>query len=169
MSSTETKTITHVYAVLTVSLLMSFVPMVGAAALAMILFIGVWIAAYVLRRKTSHDSLLADHMTYIIRTIWITGLFALITTSIASAYILNVYDPSALLGCTGNVSTTDMAALKAAVQPCVDAFVSVNMPYFVKGTIIAGGPLVVYMAYRLAKGLSRATKGHRIGDVKSWF
>lgn len=169
MPNKEQKTITHVYAALTVSLLMSFLPVMSAAAFSMVMFIGVWIAAYVLRSKTDHDSLLADHMTFVIRTIWIAGFFALITMSVATAYILSVYDPSVIVNCAGNINTTDMAAIEAAVKPCMDEFLAANMNYFINGTIIGAGPLVVYFAYRLAKGISRATKGHRIGDVKNWF
>ena len=165
----EQKNVTNVYAALTVSLLMSFVPVASAALFSLLLFLGVWITAYILRGKAETGSLTADHMSFIIRTIWITGLFSLITMGIATAYILNVYDPMVLINCVGPISSTDMAAIEAAVKPCIGEFMHANMPYFIKGAVIAGGPLVVYMAYRLAKGISRASKGHRVGDLKSWF
>lgn len=166
---TEQKTITNVYAALTVSLVMSFLPIMSAALLALVMFVGVWIAAYVLRGKHEHDSLTADHMTFIIRTIWIAGLMSLLTMSAATAYILAVYDPTMMMACAQNLPSTDMAAIEAAVRPCYDEFMRVNMPYLIKGAAIGIGPVVIYLAYRLTKGLSRALKGHRIGDVKSWF
>ena len=169
-NSPEHKTILNIYAALTVSLLMSFLPMMSAAFLALAMFLGVWIAAYVIRSKSEHDSLSFDHMTFVIRTIWISGLFAVITTSIAGMYVISVVDSTAVMACASSVSTSlDMKAMEAAVQPCMDQFLQDNMSEFIKGTLIAAGPLVVYLGYRLSKGLSRALKGHRIGDVKNWF
>ncbi len=165
-----TKLITNIYAVLAVSLIISFLPVAAAAAVAMAMFLGVWIAAYVIRGRAEPNSLTVDHMTFIIRTIWIAGLFALIGMTVATIYLLGVYDPAALFNCTGAVSAdADMAAIEAAVKPCMDEFIAANMPYFLTGTAIAAGPVVIYLAYRLTKGLSRALKGHRIGDVKAWF
>ncbi len=165
----DIKIVTNVYAALTVSLLLSFIPVAGAALLATILFLGVWITSYVLRARADQNSLTENHMTFIIRTIWIAGLFSLFTIGAASAYLLSLYDPSPLYQCTGNLNSTDTAALIAAVQPCVDRFVQANMMVFINATLIAAGPLVIYLGYRLFKGLARGIKGHRIGDTKSWF
>jgi len=168
--SKEQKTITNIYAILTVSLLLSFLPMASAAFLASLIFIGVWIAAYMIRRKHDHASLIADHMTFIIRTIWIAGLFTLITMSAATVYILSVYDPTMMMDCEGAMQAgTSMADLENMVAPCYEEFLRVNMPYFIRGGLMAAIPIVIYMGYRLAKGVSRAVKGHRIGDTKSWF
>jgi len=165
----EQKTITNIYAALSVALLMTFIPLVSAAACALVLFIGTWIAAYMIRGRAGHDSLLANHMTYIIRTLWITGLFSLPTIGIATVYILSTYDPNPLLNCLGYITTTNMGAIQAAIKPCMHDFVQNNIGYFINGTIIAAGPLVIYLVYRLAKGTARAAKGHRIGNVKNWF
>lgn len=35
--------------------------------------------------------------------------------------------------------------------------------------IFCGGPIILYFVYRLANGLSRALKGHRIGNVNKWI
>ena len=166
----EQKIVTNIYAVFCVSLLMMLVPLAQAALLASLMFIGIWIAAYVVRSKAEENSLTEDHMTYIIRTIWITSLFSLITVAIASAYILSVYDRSMMLNCAGNVTAeASMQAIQNAFAPCMDEFLHENMAYFINGTVVAAGPLVIYLAYRLAKGITRATKGHRIGDTKNWF
>ncbi len=170
--SKEQKTITNIYALFTVSLCMTFLPMMTAAVLAFLMFTGTWIAAYVLRKKHGEDSLISNHMTYIIRTMWITALFGSITTTIACVYILGVYDPSAINACAQSILGTggqDMAAMEAAVQPCMDEFLATNMAVFMKGTMIAGAPLVIYLGFRLTKGVTRAVKGHRLGNIKSWF
>jgi hypothetical protein len=55
------------------------------------------------------------------------------------------------------------------MQPCVDAYVSANKVVLAVSVVIAALLPLVYFAYRLAKGLSRARKGHRIGDNKNWL
>lgn len=168
MSTREQKTITHVYAALTVSLLLSFIPTAGAALCAMLLFTGAWVAAYVVRSRTAHDSLAANHMTFIVRTIWIASGLAFLTMSAALAYILSIYDPSPMLACAGNIPM-DPAAIEAAVKPCIGPFITANMDYFVRGGIVGIAPPALYFTYRLSKGLSRALKLHRIGNARSWF
>ncbi len=168
----EHKKITHIYAALTVSLLMSFLPMMAAAAMALIMFTGVWIAAYALRKKADHDSLTTNHMTFIIRTMWIASFFATITMTAACIYVLSVYDPSSIGACAQtlmNSGAADMTAMELAVKPCMDEFMSTNMTYFINGAVMGAGPVVIYLGYRLSKGLARALKGHRIGNVKSWI
>ncbi|MCB9989838.1 MAG: hypothetical protein H6867_00480 [Rhodospirillales bacterium] len=168
--NTEQKTVTNIYAMLTVSLLMSFVPMVSAAVLATIMFLGVMLYAYHVRSKAEPTSLATNHMSFIIRSIWIASFFALFTMSAACVYILSVYDPSAVQACADRMmSMSSEAAMMDAMKPCMDEFMSANMAYFINGIVIGAGPIVIYFVYRLAKGLSRALKGHRIGDVKNWF
>lgn len=170
MKDKEQKIVTNIYAALSVALLMSFVPMMSAAVLATLMFMGVLVASYFIRRKADPASLTADHMTFIIRTIWIASFFALITMGAAIAYVLNVYDPSSVAACANNLAgAIDQASMMAAIQPCMNEFMAANMRYFINGAIIGAGPVVIYFVYRLAKGLARAVKGHRIGDNKSWF
>lgn len=168
----EEKIIKNVYAAFVVSLFMTFLPNLAAAMIAFVLFIGVLIAAYVLRAKSDKHSLMQNHMIYIIRTIWITGLFSLFTITTGSIYLLANYDPSLLQSCADNIvnrGSTDIVAMEAMLKPCMDDFMRVNMGVFLTATIISAGPLIIYMLFRMAKGIARAAKGHRIGDNKSWF
>ncbi len=166
----EQKKVTNIYAMLCVSLMLSFLPMATAAGLSLMMFAAVLIAAYTLRGRAPQGSLVSDHMTYIIRTLWISGFFALVTMTIACIYVIGVYDPSSIEPCAEAVmNATDQAAVKAAFQPCFNEFMSVNMKHFLVGAIIGAGPIVIYLAYRIAKGVTRAIKGHRIGDIKAWF
>jgi len=170
MNSKEHKNITQIYALLTVSILMVFIPLFSAALLSTIMFLCVWIAAYILRSKAEENSLQENHMTYIIRTIWILGLFTFISSGIASAFIIPNMDISGFLSCSSTLPLTeDYQLLIDAFIPCAESFVETNKTLFIRSTIFAGGPLVIYVGYRLAKGLSRALKGHRIGNVKNWF
>lgn len=171
----EIKAINNVYALLCVSLVLGFLPLMEAAFLALLMFTVALIAAYVLRSKATENSLCENHMTYIIRTIWIASLFAVITIALASLYLLPNYDDAALTICVNQVvnsmgsGMTNPAALENHLQPCMDQFISDNKVVFITSTIIAAAPVVIYLGYRMAKGISRAAKGHRIGDVKNWF
>ncbi len=171
----EQNTINNIYAMLCVSLILGFLPLMTAAFLALFMFTAAMIAAYVVRRRAEEHSLAENHMTYIIRTIWIASLFGLVSTALASMYLLPNYDSTSLMACMDQVvnsmggGVTDPSQLKDHMQPCMDQFMAENKVVFIKATIIAAAPIVIYMGYRMAKGLSRAVKGHRIGDVKSWF
>lgn len=169
MENKEQKVITNIYAALCVSLVMSFLPMMTAAGLALIMFMGVLTASYVLRGRTAHDSLIADHMTFIIRTVWISGFLSLTTMTAAGLYIAKVVNPSEIMSCVTGDLPSDTRAIMAMIQPCMPAFLSSNMLPLINALLLGAGPVVIYMVYRIVKGLSRALKGHRIGDVKNWL
>lgn len=171
----EQKTVSNIYAMFSATLVLGIVPQMSFAFLAMIMFTIATLAAYTARRRAEPDSLTANHMTYLIRTLWITSLFGLVTMAVAIAYMLANYDASPLMDCVNNVAssigsgTQDVSTLQNHVAPCMDDFTAQNKTVLITATFIGGGPLVIYFGYRLAKGLSRAVKGHRIGDVQNWF
>ena len=174
--ATEEKTILRVYGAFAATLLFMLVPHIGMCIIAMSMLLGTMIAAYNVRRKAEAHSLAADHMTFIIRTLWIGSGLALITTALASGYMLATADMVPLQSCSDraaqtiiNTGTTDTAALQAMMQPCIDGFISGNMGVLINAVIIAAGAPMLYVADRLAQGLSRARKGHRLGNVKSWL
>jgi len=165
----EQKNITNIYALLAVSLIMSFVPMMTAAVLAFAMFMAVLIGAYMFRKKAEAGSLTHDHMSYIIRTIWITGFFGIFSLAAAAIYVLQNYMPDALQPCAEAMLNAGENASYAIVADCMPEFISDNKMVFLNGTLIGAAPIVIYIGYRLAKGLNRAVKGHRIGDLKNWF
>lgn len=174
--ATEEKTILRVYGAFAATLIFMLVPHVGMCVIAILLMLGTTIAAYAVRRKAEAHSLAADHMTFIIRTIWIGSGLALITTALASGYMLATADMIPLQSCSDqvaqtiiNTGTQDVAVLQAMMQPCINGFIAGNMGVLTNAVIMAAGAPMLYFAYRLAKGLSRARKGHRLGNVKSWL
>ncbi len=174
----EMKTILHVYGVLVAALLLSFVPDPAFAIVATIFFLGVWIAAYIIRKKAEEDSLTENHMIWIIRTLWITCLFSVVTITAGGLYLWSQLDYSAIQPCSeqaanylmaqqsGTVNATELMAL---MGPCEDAFLRDNQPALILSAIIAALPLIIYLVMRLTKGLSRAVKGYRLASPKSWF
>lgn len=170
----EDKIIMRTYAALAASLLLTFVPSATFAAIAMFLFCGVMIAAYILRGKAEKNSLIENHMTYIIRTIWIGSFFAGIFIGIGSVYLISVMDVSSMMSCGQEMMDAGAAAMSNSelmeiMEPCMKVFLKDNWGAILMVTLFCGGPVIVYFVYRLAGGMNRALKGHRIGNVKSWF
>lgn len=174
--ASEEKNILRVYGAFAATLVFMLAPHIGMCLVAMLMMLGTLVASYTIRRKSEPQSLAADHMTFIIRTLWIGSGLALITTSLASGYMLATADMVPLQSCSDaaaqriiETGTTDTMALQAMMQPCIDGFINGNMGVLTNAVIIAAGAPMLYFAYRLAKGLSRARKGHRLGNVKSWL
>lgn len=166
----ERNKIITLYAVLFFSLIGGFVPHVLFAVIAILLFIGGMIAAYSARGKAEPHSLTANHMTYLIRTIWIVSLMVFVTTLAAGFYVLGAYDPTPVNACAERLmNMTDVAAMEQMVRPCMDDFVRVNFQVFMIGLLIAAGPVIPYFLWRLLKGLNRARNGYRLADEKSWL
>lgn len=171
------KAVLNLYAAMGVTIILSILPFASAALAASVFFIGVLSAAYMLRGKAALESFLENHATYIIRTLWISSLFAGITITLASFYMVGNIDYAPFESCAQKLSGMGLAAAESAsfmqiypyIEPCVDAFVSANHTVFINMTIIAGGPVIVYMAYRFFYGLSRARGGYRLANVKSWL
>lgn len=172
----ETKTLNTVYGMLIALTVLSFVPNMTLATIVLLAFIVYLIALYVIKSKAEDDGLLENHCAFLIKTIWVTSLFSLLTLTAALIYLLPIYDPSALNSCNANLFnalTTNpnvgMADLQTMLQPCMDQFMSDNNTVFMTAALIAGGPIVIYFIYRLYKGGSRAFKGYRVANPKAWF
>ncbi len=175
--------IINLYAALGAGLALTLVPMALAAGVSLLFITGVLIAAYVMRGRTESGSLLENHATYIIRTIWVGSLFSMICVIAGSAYMhynLNFLpletcanDAAALL--TG-MTNADMAAMEAfgadlmaRMKPCLKGFLTANKTVLYTATVIAAVPILLYFAVRYVRGLSRAVKGYRIAKPLGWF
>ncbi len=172
----EKKALLQIYGALGASLILSVVPTIAAAALSLILLTGVMIAAYVMRKKHEIGSLSANHMTFIIRTIWISSLFAIVTMTIGCAYLLAFIDNTPLSPCISHLmnlgtqaASMDMMALMRVFDPCLDDYTTINMKAFIVSGFIAAAPILIYFLVRYVRGLSRAMKGYRVAKPLSWL
>ena len=176
--ATAEKTILRVYGAFAATLIFMLIPHVGMCIIAILLMLGTTIAAYAVRRKAEPGSLAADHMTFIIRTIWIGSGLAAITTAMASYYMFMTAELLTLSNCiistgenfaTRPYSEYDYFAFEKDMMRCIQDFTNDNSSVLFVSLLIAEGAPMLYFTYRLAKGLSRARKGHRLGNVKSWL
>lgn len=171
------KAVINLYAALGVTIILSVIPLASAALAATLFFLGVLMAAYAVRGKAEPESFLENHTTYVIRTLWIASFLAGITIALSSFYMLGNIDYNPFEPCAQKLMNLGLDAAENAsftqiypfIAPCVDAFVSANHSVFINMTIMAGGPVIVYMVYRFFHGLKRARGGYRIAKVKSWF
>lgn len=166
----EQKNILRLYAASCVMIVFSFIPTITAALTTLLLFTFVLIAAYVMRRKSEEHSLTENHTTYIIRTIWISGLIAVLSLTAGSFYMLGHIDQNPLNGCANTIlGMSDPNAMLAVMQPCIDEFVALNKQVLMISGAIVAAPVLLYLILRYARGLPRAIRGYRIAHEKGWF
>ena len=168
----EQRQIMKVYGALSAAIILGFIPNGAFVLVALLLFCLVTPLAGRIRRKADPASLTANHMTYIIRTVWIFTLFAAVTIALATIYVLCVYNIAPLQPCVNTIMAqkpTSNQAMAAALQPCIGNFMSANMRVFLTAGIAAGVPVVLYLVYRVARGVGRAQKGYRLENVQHWF
>ncbi len=169
--------IMNLYAAFGVCLVLSAIPIAAAAVFSVLAFPAVLIAAYIIRRKYEMHSFAENHASYVIRSVWISALLSLFTSIVATFYMMSRIDYSPFNSCANDASSRGVDWIEGAgfsdvyamIEPCAEPFMMVNHVLFVNMALIIGVPILLYLAYRLAKGASRAMKGYRLADNKSWF
>lgn len=172
----EQKKLYNLYALFGVSLVLCVVPYASAALLCLVFFTWLLIAAYIVRKNAEENSLTHNHTVYIIRSLWIGALISAITGIAAAIYMLgNIsYDP--FQPCANAIAGIGVETLQAMggmaiyklAEPCVADFISFNRNALMVAVLIGAAPPLIYMAYRFIRGVSRAVKGYRLANPKSW-
>ncbi len=164
----ERKNIMHIYAALAAALTMQVIPSIEIQLFGACLFMGVLIGAYIFRARSEAESLCKNHMIYIIRTIWIWSLFFSIGAAIATLWIVRSGDHSIIQTAVNQVMS-GIVPSEEGMMDILYSYLRANFSLIATVCTLTIGPGMVYLIYRLSKGLSRAHKGHRIGDVTKWF
>ncbi len=171
----QKKTLT-IYGLFIAALLGSFLPSLIFASAAFILFFVVLIAAYIMRGGADEDSLTQNHMTYLIRTIWIGSLIMTVTTLVGSVYLYASVDNAPLMPCLERfvdsstlMQAQSMSGLKQLFGSCFDSYIKVNLMVFIIGGIICAGAPVAYFSYRLFTGTKATLNNAKITNVKRWL
>lgn len=175
--NSDQKKIYTLYALLGVSIVLSVIPNATAGFLSLVFLAWCLAVSYSARGAAQEHSLVENHAIYIIRTLWITVLLSVVTLIAAVAYMLGRVDYSPFESCAQSIGGQGIEALEqmsttelyALAGPCMDSFIALNSALFNLCVLIAGGPLIVYMAYRFIKGVSRAAKGYRLAAPKAWL
>lgn len=160
--------INTLYIILIISTVLSFVPHMIAQVATLPLIILVLIAAYIYKGKDSEDGLLYNHMTYLIGTIWIGSTFLAIGVMAASYYVYLQGDHTVLKDVAnqiyGGYTPNDQDMMNIAID-----YMQANKTVLILGTGVFVGPAILYFIYRIGNGYSRAIKGYRIANPKSWL
>lgn len=174
------KQIMGLYILFGAGLLLSVVPTISAAFFSMVLILGVLIAAYVLRAGKAQDSLMRNHMTYVISTIWAGSFLAALTVIAAGLYLFYALDNAPLQPCIEaflhmgvgpgqEMLMLDPESLFHAFQGCYDDYITKNFMIFAIGTVIAAGPVLLYFIIRYVRGLAGLLKNRNIPKPERWF
>lgn len=175
--SKERRQVINLYAAFGVALILSLVPSVAVALIALLFITGVLVAAYYLRRKAAEESLLENHTIFIIRTIWISALISVVTIAAGSAYMIPRIDHVAFGPCANALAqkgpeyaqTASFEEVYKAAEPCMEAFLDMNYRLMMGTAIMMALPIIFYLLFRYGRGLSRAIKGYRIANPKGWL
>jgi uncharacterized membrane protein len=172
----DQKKVLRLYAAYGAALVLCIVPFFLAAMLSMGLFIGVLVAAYILRTDAAQGSFIENHMTYVIRTIWIGSFFALLTLTAGSIYLFETVDNTPLTLCINefinmgpHTTAGDMQALFPLYKSCFEGYMQVNLQTFIISFIVVAGPILIYFIARYAHGLRRAMGAYRVNKPLAWF
>ncbi len=169
MDDNKQKTITNaLYVALVVSSITGFMPMASVQLLSLVLVSLVLMLAYMFRGQTDKDTLLYNHMTYMIGTIWISSIFFVISLLIVGYWVYAQGDATVIDNAIANIDNGVMLNEEELNQIGRD-YIDTNLKLLITASTVAVGPSILYLVYRLANGFSRAWKGYRIANPKSWL
>jgi uncharacterized membrane protein len=164
MSNTNTKEqniISSIYAVLFVVAAASFVPYMGIQSVASFMFLAVLIALYVYKARAEEDSLMHNHMVFLIRTIWISSL-VFVLGLVAFYFLGDHFVPTQL---AENISAGQTIPTEEDMRILTQQYLQDNLGILT----VCFAPGIIYFVYRLSVGAARAIKGYRILNPRSWI
>ncbi len=167
----------NIYGLFAASIILCVIPNLLCAALSLIGFIALLVTGYMMRGKAEKGSLIENHTTFIIRTVWISTLFSAIGLVLGVIYMIASIDYTPLESCIQTMVDAGIQEIRslnpdeilAYTQPCMEGFFGMNKGLIVVISLLGFGLPVLYMAYRFIKGVVRAVKGYRLADHQSWF
>ena len=167
------KTLLHIYASMVAILCLQFVPITEIQIASLFLVTALIISLYVIRSRNEYGSLLENHTSYLIKTFWVGGLF--FSIGLIIAYIIFYYlgDHSYLYSFVDKYNNgiygLDISLLEQEYQRVMTNYLTDNKSIIIKIFAITISPSLIYMIYRIGKGLARATKGYVVSNRKTWF
>ena len=167
-NKSQKNTVNTLYLMLVFSTILGFVPNFMAFLLSLALWLTVLMAAYFYRSKDKEDGLLYNHMTYLIGTVWIGTSFILLGTMIGAYWIFSQGDVAPFYALMSQVENGVMIG-EAEVMDAFNVFIAGNKNLVMTASLVTVGPAILYFVYRVANGYSRACKGYRIANPKSWL
>lgn len=172
---THTQKIRTLYTSLIATLLLTIVPHMAFAILAIIAFIGTLVIGYKWRGE-GEDPLVDNHARYITSTIWSGSTIMLITLIIGSAFMLSAgvdytsFDPciESMSANAGALATAGAAEIQAMTAPCMDNFLEDNMRLFATTMLIIAAPVMLFFFYRILTGIKKFKNCELFDHPNKW-
>lgn len=124
------------------------------------------IYVYFYKMTSPKDSLVRNHMIYLIRTLWLGSFYMIICMTAAYFYGAPRFDMTVIeMVTTGQyvpMSEQEIYALQ-------DRFIAMNQPLIIYVLLIAFGPTILFFFYRILKGQNAASKGTAPKGLRSWL
>ncbi len=165
----DKKTVTNIYAALIVSVVLQFIPNASVQLFAMILFLGVFVWCYIARKQFGHATLVENHTTYIIHTIWVFSLAMTVGLILCFIWIYLIAGKESLQTFADEVIKASIAESPPDLRNAYSALVEVDFSAIILACLITVGPSFIYLGYRLIKGVRRGIKGYRIDNPTKWI
>lgn len=148
------------YIIYLVSVFLNFVPSHLISTFGSLLFLVIFIATYIYRSKHKENNFIHSHMVFIIKSIWISSLILIV--GIILAYLLGDH----------SIIETAIAGVKRNIYLTEYQINEILMNYLKHNAVIFGltlMPAIIYLIYRLARGLKNAKQQKPIKNLKSWL
>lgn len=156
----ETKKIIYLYSAYLIAIICNIVPSSIIQSLGLILFLVIFITTYVYKYKSQEDSVTYSHMTYIIKTIYISSLWLLIGMVLAYYFADHMIIHQAIQSLQNGMPLTENDLNRIMMN-----YLKQNIEIFT----LTLSPSLIYLIYRFGKGIIIAQKDSVIHNPKNWF
>lgn len=168
----ERKKILKIYIGFFAVIILQFVPVTILQLMALAAAIILLILMYSYKDKSDKDTLSYNHMIYLIKTFWVGSLFMAIGTLIFTYIVWQFGDHSdymALIKKAAYGEFYDRSQIEKAVRIMMEKYLEKNMGLFIKAGLVCIGPSLLYLFFRLGKGLLQARKNNVLEHPTHWF
>ena len=168
MTVTPQQKIIALYAAFGLCVITTSIPNMSVQNYAMLLTLVVLIAGYLLRKKSSEDSLESHHATFVIRTIWIWSA-VLVFGMMGAGWMVYEHGDASAITTMANSIMEGATPTEDDMNQAAETYFDTNYDLIFKSMLQWLAPAQLYAVWRIARGLSRALKGYRVQNLRSWI
>ncbi len=159
--NSEHKKILLYYGLLHGTFYAMFLPFLNVSFLASVGLIFLIFFLYAARSKADEDSLLENHLSYLIKSFWKGNIFLVLFFAIGGVFLSLTMDYAPIMPCLDYVMNNamslaqknDLSTVIEIFKPCEKQFLAKNMGQLIATGTIAFIPSLAYLSYRLVYGL----------------
>jgi heme/copper-type cytochrome/quinol oxidase subunit 2 len=122
--------------------------------------------AYKIRKNTDAGGLIWNHAQWMIRTFWVSSVYAVIAMALWSSTVYSNADFTSLVQYKDMLKTGQVDP--ALIENSAREFAETNRTLMLGSTIGFHGPVILFVLARFFKGYRLADAGRPIENLKSW-